>query len=190
MRLSKASYFADFAVYPPMVLLLLILAMRQASSALWIVWSIACLAGIAAWTFLEYVIHRAVLDLVESGGNLLWRPRPAVVGNGIQLGQRAYRGTHARLSVVRGRAPRGPSLATASRLLPMPIEASAPTTSPRTPAVQFRCYHSVLGSRVRQRARRAVIALGAARSSRRPVLSLPSSMPRLVPCCFSSFSGL
>ncbi len=61
MRLSKASYFADFAVYPPMVLLLLILAMRQASSALWIVWSIACLAGIAAWTFLEYVIHRAVL---------------------------------------------------------------------------------------------------------------------------------
>src|SRR6266852_9981819 len=48
VRLSKASYFADFAVYPPVVLALLILALRQAPSLVWIEWSIACLAGIAA----------------------------------------------------------------------------------------------------------------------------------------------
>jgi sterol desaturase/sphingolipid hydroxylase (fatty acid hydroxylase superfamily) len=61
MHLSKASYFADFAVYPPVVLALLILALRHAPSPVWIEWSIACLAGIAAWTLLEYVIHRGVL---------------------------------------------------------------------------------------------------------------------------------
>jgi len=44
VRLSKASYFADFAVYPPVVLALLILALRQAPSLVWIEWSIACLA--------------------------------------------------------------------------------------------------------------------------------------------------
>jgi sterol desaturase/sphingolipid hydroxylase (fatty acid hydroxylase superfamily) len=65
VRLSKASYFADFAVYPPVVLALLILALRQAPSLVWIEWSIACLAGIAAWTLLEYVIHRWVLHRIR-----------------------------------------------------------------------------------------------------------------------------
>jgi hypothetical protein len=58
MRLSKASYFADFAVYPPVVLALVILALRHAPFLVWIEWSIACLSGIAVWTLLEYVIHR------------------------------------------------------------------------------------------------------------------------------------
>jgi len=61
MRLSKASYFADFAVYPPAVLALLILALRHAPFLVWIEWSIACLGGVAAWTFVEYVMHRGVL---------------------------------------------------------------------------------------------------------------------------------
>jgi len=61
MRLSKASYFADFAVYPPAVLTLLILALRHAPFLVWIEWSIACLGGVAAWTFVEYVMHRGVL---------------------------------------------------------------------------------------------------------------------------------
>jgi hypothetical protein len=61
MRLSKASYFADFAVYPPAVLALLILALRLAPFLVWIEWSIACLGGVAAWTFVEYVMHRGVL---------------------------------------------------------------------------------------------------------------------------------
>jgi hypothetical protein len=47
VRLSKASYFADFAVYPPVVLALLILALRQAPSLVWIEWSIATLGAFA-----------------------------------------------------------------------------------------------------------------------------------------------
>ena len=65
MRLGKASYFADFAIYPPVVLAFLILALQQGSSLVWIEWSIACLAGIAAWTLLEYVIHRGVLHRIR-----------------------------------------------------------------------------------------------------------------------------
>ncbi|HEX9212440.1 MAG TPA: hypothetical protein VF901_18210 [Bradyrhizobium sp.] len=39
MRLSKASYFTDFVVYPLVVLALLILALRHAPSLVWIEWS-------------------------------------------------------------------------------------------------------------------------------------------------------
>ncbi len=65
MRLSKAGYFADFAVYPSIVLGLLTLTLRHAPSVVWIEWSIACLAGIAAWTLLEYAIHRGVLHRIR-----------------------------------------------------------------------------------------------------------------------------
>ena len=65
MRLSKAGYFADFAVYPPVVVALLTLALRHAPSLVWVKWSIACLAGIAAWTLVEYVIHRGVLHRIR-----------------------------------------------------------------------------------------------------------------------------
>ena len=65
MRLSKAGYFADFAVYPSIVLGLVTLTLRHAPSVVWIEWSIACLAGIAAWTLLEYAIHRGVLHRIR-----------------------------------------------------------------------------------------------------------------------------
>jgi hypothetical protein len=48
MRLSKASYFADFAVYPPVVLMLLLIALWHAALLVWIEWFISCLAGIVA----------------------------------------------------------------------------------------------------------------------------------------------
>jgi hypothetical protein len=43
MRLSKASYFAGFAVYPPVVLALLILALGRAPSLVWVT---ACQSGL------------------------------------------------------------------------------------------------------------------------------------------------
>ena len=65
MRLSKASYFADFVVYPPIVVTLMIAALWREPPRSWIEASFACLAGIAVWTFLEYVIHRVVLHEVR-----------------------------------------------------------------------------------------------------------------------------
>ena len=65
MHLSKAGYFADFAIYPPIVLTLLILALWHAPSLVWIEWLMACFAGIVVWTLLEYVIHRGVLHRIQ-----------------------------------------------------------------------------------------------------------------------------
>jgi sterol desaturase/sphingolipid hydroxylase (fatty acid hydroxylase superfamily) len=61
MRLSKASYYADFVVYPPMVLTLAAVALRAPTSLALLVWVVACTCGIAAWTLIEYVFHRFVL---------------------------------------------------------------------------------------------------------------------------------
>jgi sterol desaturase/sphingolipid hydroxylase (fatty acid hydroxylase superfamily) len=65
MRLSKTGYFADFFIYPPFVLALLVGVAAQAGSLAWLYWSIACLIGIGTWTLLEYVIHRGVLHRVR-----------------------------------------------------------------------------------------------------------------------------
>jgi hypothetical protein len=109
MRLSKASYFADFAIYPPVVVMLLFLALWQAALMVLIEWFIFCLAGIAAWTLLEYIIHRGVLhrieffaamhrltsqgprgvrghaNMVESSGNLCRRAVSVVVGDRLRF---------------------------------------------------------------------------------------------------------
>ena len=65
MRLSKASYFADFFVYPPAVALLMVAALWLGAPGSWKESLIACLAGIAVWTLLEYLIHRFVLHEVR-----------------------------------------------------------------------------------------------------------------------------
>jgi sterol desaturase/sphingolipid hydroxylase (fatty acid hydroxylase superfamily) len=65
MRLSKAGYFADFVVYPPIVLALLVYAATHSGTLSLIQWSIACLAGMATWTLLEYTIHRGILHRVR-----------------------------------------------------------------------------------------------------------------------------
>jgi sterol desaturase/sphingolipid hydroxylase (fatty acid hydroxylase superfamily) len=65
MRLSKTGYFADFFVYPPIVLALLAGAAVQAATLSWLSWTAACLIGMAAWTLLEYAIHRGVLHRVR-----------------------------------------------------------------------------------------------------------------------------
>ena len=65
MRLSKAGYFADFVVYPPIVLALVAYAASRSAPLSWLNWSGMCVLGIAVWTLLEYLIHRAVLHRVR-----------------------------------------------------------------------------------------------------------------------------
>jgi sterol desaturase/sphingolipid hydroxylase (fatty acid hydroxylase superfamily) len=64
MRLTKASYFADFVVYPPVTVTLIVTALRSDVSLSWKEPFIACLAGIILWTFLEYVVHRFALHRI------------------------------------------------------------------------------------------------------------------------------
>ena len=84
MRLSKAGYYADFIVYPFLILALLgsrlVLYARQGDGVAQgfvhqdlvhqglarqaLVFAGLCLAGAATWTLFEYVLHRYVLHRV------------------------------------------------------------------------------------------------------------------------------
>jgi sterol desaturase/sphingolipid hydroxylase (fatty acid hydroxylase superfamily) len=65
MRLSKAHYFADFVVYPPAAGVLMAIALRPPSSLSLMQSLVALLAGLAAWTLVEYAAHRFVLHEVR-----------------------------------------------------------------------------------------------------------------------------
>ncbi len=64
MQLSKTAYYADFAIYALAVGTLLALAALSGDWRGRDAWLIASLAGFAAWTLLEYVLHRFVLHRV------------------------------------------------------------------------------------------------------------------------------
>jgi sterol desaturase/sphingolipid hydroxylase (fatty acid hydroxylase superfamily) len=73
MLLSKAGYYADFVVYPLLLLPLGIvpfLASFPGSASVGgahaaLVWGIACAAGLATYSLLEYTLHRHVLHRVQ-----------------------------------------------------------------------------------------------------------------------------
>lgn len=60
-RLTKAEYYADFFITPPITLALLIASIRQEISALWLA---ELAAGVIGWTIYEYALHRWVLHRV------------------------------------------------------------------------------------------------------------------------------
>jgi sterol desaturase/sphingolipid hydroxylase (fatty acid hydroxylase superfamily) len=61
MHLSKAGYYADFVVYPVLLLPLGIVAVWGSTWQQKSVWVLSCLIGIVGSTLLEYVMHRMVL---------------------------------------------------------------------------------------------------------------------------------
>jgi len=65
MYLSKPAYYADFVVYPALLVPL-------AAEVLWgrtvqaeIVWTLACMAGVLAFSLIEYCVHRFLLHHVS-----------------------------------------------------------------------------------------------------------------------------
>ena len=61
MRLSKAGYYADFVIYPPLILAMALPALMPATLHSGLAWMVAFVLGLAAWTLIEYLIHRVVL---------------------------------------------------------------------------------------------------------------------------------
>jgi sterol desaturase/sphingolipid hydroxylase (fatty acid hydroxylase superfamily) len=55
VQLTKAEYFADFFITPPITLAFAALSISRGFSVAWIA---MFLAGVAAWTLYEYVLHR------------------------------------------------------------------------------------------------------------------------------------
>ncbi len=60
MYLSRASFFADFYVYPALSVLLLAFAVFLAPNR-WVGSIVAFVIGLVGWSFVEYIMHRYVL---------------------------------------------------------------------------------------------------------------------------------
>ena len=65
MRLTKWGYYADFVLYPALVLALSLHALWREPSNLAGDWALAVLGGVVAWTILEYLLHRVVLHHLQ-----------------------------------------------------------------------------------------------------------------------------
>lgn len=61
MRLSKAGYYADYVVYPIVLLLLAAVAVVDRTSGECFAWCIAFCGGLIALSLLEYLTHRLLL---------------------------------------------------------------------------------------------------------------------------------
>jgi sterol desaturase/sphingolipid hydroxylase (fatty acid hydroxylase superfamily) len=64
MRLSKAGYYADFVVYPLLLLPLGGVLFWSGTRRQEMLWAAACVAGAAGFSLIEYLMHRFVLHRV------------------------------------------------------------------------------------------------------------------------------
>lgn len=64
MRLSKIGYYADFIVYPALLLALGVFEAHNPSLASRSQWILALAGGTAAWSLVEYLAHRFVLHVI------------------------------------------------------------------------------------------------------------------------------
>lgn len=64
MLLSKAGYYADFVVYPLLLLPLGVVLVWGSTLQMELAWAVACFIGIAGYSLLEYCLHRFVLHNV------------------------------------------------------------------------------------------------------------------------------
>jgi sterol desaturase/sphingolipid hydroxylase (fatty acid hydroxylase superfamily) len=61
MRMSKCSYYADFIVYPLLIVAIAARSLWKTDLAAETVWLLAAASGWLAWPAIEYVAHRWVL---------------------------------------------------------------------------------------------------------------------------------
>jgi sterol desaturase/sphingolipid hydroxylase (fatty acid hydroxylase superfamily) len=61
-RMSPFLFFLDFAVYPPIILVMIFLGLRGHTA---LPSTTLVISGLAIWTFVEYLFHRFVLHRVE-----------------------------------------------------------------------------------------------------------------------------
>ncbi|MGH8801445.1 MAG: sterol desaturase family protein [Casimicrobiaceae bacterium] len=59
--MTRIGYYADFVVYPLLLMLLASLSLDHKVVPERTTWAAAALAGVTAWTLIEYILHRYVL---------------------------------------------------------------------------------------------------------------------------------
>lgn len=60
MKMSKLGYFAEFLLFPPLVLVAALLAFRSSVPPQPAIWAGVYCAGLIGWTFVEYLLHRMI----------------------------------------------------------------------------------------------------------------------------------
>lgn len=60
MRMSKLGYFSEFLLFPPILGLAVLIALRSAKPPHMLVWLLLFAAALGAWTLIEYLVHRLV----------------------------------------------------------------------------------------------------------------------------------
>lgn len=60
MKLSSIEYYSDFVAYPILILLLAAFGLSGATAAQAAQWLTLCSGAVAAWTLIEYALHRFV----------------------------------------------------------------------------------------------------------------------------------
>ncbi len=64
MRLTKATYYADFVIYAVLVVTVCLLAVWRNSPLGISIWFFAALIGAVSWTLIEYLLHRFALHRI------------------------------------------------------------------------------------------------------------------------------
>jgi sterol desaturase/sphingolipid hydroxylase (fatty acid hydroxylase superfamily) len=60
MRMNKIGYFAEFLLFPPLVLVATFLAFSGSTPPQPFIWAIVYCIGLVGWTLIEYLLHRAL----------------------------------------------------------------------------------------------------------------------------------
>jgi sterol desaturase/sphingolipid hydroxylase (fatty acid hydroxylase superfamily) len=60
MKLSKLTYFAEFFLFPPLILFFAVLAFHSLTPPKPAMWALAYSVGLVGWTLIEYLLHRFV----------------------------------------------------------------------------------------------------------------------------------
>jgi sterol desaturase/sphingolipid hydroxylase (fatty acid hydroxylase superfamily) len=60
MTMSKLGYFAEFLLFPPLVVFATALALHSSKPFQLVIWLIVYATGIGGWTLIEYLVHRVI----------------------------------------------------------------------------------------------------------------------------------
>ncbi len=60
MKMSKFGYFSEFLLFPPLVLVAILLAFRGPIPSRPAIWAIVYAGGLIGWTLIEYLLHRVL----------------------------------------------------------------------------------------------------------------------------------
>lgn len=60
MKMSKFGYFSEFVLFPPLFIFAVLIALRSSTPPHPVIWATVYVAGLAAWTLIEYLLHRVL----------------------------------------------------------------------------------------------------------------------------------